>query len=93
MKTNNKNRGMMLVNVLVFSAIAIVIVTAFLTWVSVSVKIAKTTYYKAEALEIAEAGVDYYRWHLAHSPSDFQDGTGSTGPYVHNFYDQYSKKF
>ena len=88
MKTNNKNRGMMLVNVLVFSAIAIVIVTAFLTWVSVSVKIAKTTYYKAEALEIAEAGVDYYRWHLAHSPSDFQDGTGTTGPYVHNFYDK-----
>jgi hypothetical protein len=39
------------------------------------------------ALNIAEAGINYYRWHLAHSPNDFQDGTGKAGPYVHNFSD------
>lgn len=88
MKIKNKNKGMMLVNVLVFSTIAILIVTAFLTWTSASVKIARATYYKGQAFEIAEAGVDYYRWHLAHSPSDFQDGTAAAGPYVHNFYDK-----
>jgi hypothetical protein len=39
------------------------------------------------ALHIAEAGVNYYRWHLAHDPDDFQDGTGAPGPYEHEFID------
>jgi hypothetical protein len=44
------------------------------------------------ALEVAEAGVNYYLWHLAHNSSDFQDGTGAPatppyGPYTHNFND------
>ena len=28
------------------------------------------------SLNIAEAGIDYYKWHLAHDPADFTDGTG-----------------
>ncbi len=39
------------------------------------------------AIDIAEAGVNYYRWHLAHAPTDFQDGTGTSGPYVHSYKD------
>mgnify|MGYP003385811550 CR=1 FL=1 len=45
-----------------------------------------------QALNVAEAGINYYLWHLAHNPSDYQDG-GSTptsppyGPYSHNYYD------
>ncbi len=44
------------------------------------------------ALEVAEAGVNYYLWHLAHNPSDYQDGGiggagPSYGPYAHNYYD------
>lgn len=40
-----------------------------------------------QALAIAEAGVNYYRWHLAHDPDDYQDGTGESGPYVHQYDD------
>jgi hypothetical protein len=40
-----------------------------------------------QALNIAEAGVNYYRWHLAHAPNDFQDGTQTAGPYVHSYRD------
>jgi hypothetical protein len=40
-----------------------------------------------QALSIAEAGVQYYRWHLAHSPSDYTDATGHAGPYVHEYKD------
>lgn len=40
-----------------------------------------------QALMVAEAGAHYYRWHLAHSPSDYQDGTGQPGPYVHDYKD------
>ena len=44
------------------------------------------------ALEVAEAGINYYLWHLAHNSTDYQDGnTGGTGPtygpYTHNYYD------
>lgn len=40
-----------------------------------------------QALNIAEAGVNYYRWHLAHDPDDYQDGTGTGGTYIHEFTD------
>jgi len=46
----------------------------------------------AEAMNVAEAGVNYYLWHLAHNPTDYKDGgttpsTAPYGPYVHNSYD------
>ena len=42
---------------------------------------------REKALQIAEAGLDYYRWFLAHYPTDLQDGTGVAGPYVHVYSD------
>lgn len=41
------------------------------------------------ALTIAQSGAEYYRWHLAHNPTDFTDGTGQPGPYVHAISDPY----
>jgi hypothetical protein len=40
------------------------------------------------AFEIAESGNEYYRWHLAHAPTDYRDGTSGSGPYVHQFFDK-----
>ena len=40
-----------------------------------------------EAVSIAEAGLEYYRWHLAHFPNDLQNGTGVPGPYVTTYKD------
>lgn len=39
------------------------------------------------AFQIAEAGANYYRWHLAHTKDDYYDGQGaeSAGPYVHEY--------
>jgi len=36
----------------------------------------------AKALALAEEGLEYYRWHLSHFPTDLQNGTGAAGPYV-----------
>lgn len=47
----------------------------------------KTQNASEQAMQIAEAGINYYQWHLAHYPSDFQDGTGAPGPYTHNYVD------
>lgn len=46
-----------------------------------------TKYNKEQALNIAEAGLDYYRWFLAHYPTDTMNGTGAPGPYVHVYED------
>jgi hypothetical protein len=43
---------------------------------------------REQAFEIAESGTEYYRWHLAHAPTDYQDGTAHAGPYLHRFYDK-----
>lgn len=43
---------------------------------------------RESAFQIADAGINYYRWHLAHSKTDFQDGTGESGPYVHAYTDK-----
>lgn len=42
---------------------------------------------REQALQIAEAGINYYQWHLAHYPTDYQDGTGAAGPYLHDYID------
>lgn len=53
-----------------------------------------------QAFNIAEAGANYYLWHLSHNGADFKDGqsTPSTpdvnlgyGPYVHNYIDDNGK--
>src|SRR3989344_7280174 len=43
------------------------------------------------ALGIAESGINYYLWHLSHNPTDYQDDTGTAGPYVHNYRDSSGK--
>lgn len=43
--------------------------------------------YKEMSFQLAEAGIEYYRWHLAHNQTDFKDGTLSPGPYVHSYSD------
>jgi hypothetical protein len=89
MKTNSKyNRGYMLIQVIVFGSIAVYILSALVGWASINVKVGRQTFNREKALQIAEAGIDYYRWHLAHAPTDFQDGTGGPGPYVHDFRDK-----
>lgn len=90
---NNKNykrKGLILINVLVFGVIAIVVTIALTNWAATMIKSAKQLSAKEQAFQIAEAGVDYYRWHLAHDQTDYTDGiaTTSTGPFVHDFKDK-----
>lgn len=89
----NKNftRGMILVNVLVFGVIAIIVTTAMVSWAATMLKNTKQLSAREQAMQIAEAGIDYYRWHLAHASTDYKDGTGTTtsnGPFIHDFEDK-----
>ena len=81
-------RGAILIHILVLSAISVYLLTGLVTWTVSSSKASRQMITKEKALQIAEAGVDYYRWHLAHAPTDFQDGMATSGPYVHDFEDK-----
>jgi len=81
--TSSFSHGMVLVNVLIFATIAITVTSALVNWGATVLKTTRTLDVREQALQIAEAGVEYYRWHLAHAPTDYQDGTGAAGPYVH----------
>jgi hypothetical protein len=86
-KDIQKNRGQILIQVIVFSTIASVLLGGLLSWASGNIVATREAVKREEAIQIAEAGIDYYRWHLAHSSNDFQDGSTTPGAYVHYFYD------
>ena len=88
-KENPKNNtGILIVQVLVFGAIAICIITALAGWAATSIKAGNVAFNREQAFQVAEAGIEYYRWHLAHVQTDYQDGTGVAGPYIHELEDK-----
>jgi hypothetical protein len=88
-RLNKKSQsGQILILAIVFGSVAIYFIGALVGWVAVSIKAGRQTFNREQAIQVAEAGIDYYRWHLAHAPTDFQDGTGGSGPYIHDFRDK-----
>jgi hypothetical protein len=81
-------KGMIIIQTIVFGAIAVLMISALATATASSVQIGRITYNREQAFQSAEAGIEYYRWHLAHSATDYQDGTGAPGPYIHTLYDK-----
>jgi len=79
---------MLLVQVLIISFVALVLITGIINWSRTNLEASRQAITREKAIQLAEAGIDYYRWHLAHAQSDYQDGTGAAGPYVHNVYDK-----
>ncbi|PLX21164.1 hypothetical protein C0584_03395 [Candidatus Parcubacteria bacterium] len=87
------NKGSMLVTVMVASSIFIVIAVSLIELGLLRQKVLKKKVSQMQSIHIAEAGVNYYRWHLAHDEVDFMDGTGSDpggggepyGPYIHTY--------
>lgn len=84
----NYNKGIILSGTLVFGMIAVALIIALTSWFGVVLKSSRELLAKEQAFHIAEAGIEYYRWHLAHAAEDFQDGTGQPGPYVHSVEDK-----
>jgi hypothetical protein len=84
-----KTSGQLSLQVLVIGAISMFLIAGFVAWADVYVKSVSRDTNNSESFAIAEAGIEYYRWHLAHAPLDFKDGNAtSTGPYIHPYYDK-----
>ncbi len=87
-KKNKKQNGFLLIGVLVFAAVSIVTITAFVSWATTSSKLARRVQSRESALQIAEAGIEYSRWYLAHYQTDYTLGNVGAGPYIYPFNDK-----
>ncbi len=83
------NRGNILLIAIVFGFISFSVVVVAVTSYAISENRASVKKHNREmAFQIAEAGVNYYRWHLAHNKNDFTDSTTTPGPYIHVYEDK-----
>jgi len=88
--------GFILPAVLALIIAASILGTAVLTVILNNFFVVGNNVQSQQAFNIAEAGINYYLWHMAHNGTDYKDG-GTTpatpdatlgyGPYVHNYID------
>lgn len=83
-----KNKGGLLIPIIIFSSIAVIMMGGIINWTRTTFTANRDLLVRERAIQLAESGIDYYRWHLAHDGDDFQDGTGGPGPYVHQVFDK-----
>ena len=88
----NKHQGSILIFEVVAIFITSLVLLSLLGYASQQLRLVRSSANKELAFHIAEAGANYYEWHLAHFASDYANGTGQTGcnpcgPYVTDFRD------
>lgn len=86
-KDLTKGKGFFLVIVLVFGAIFLTLLSSFIGFIITQSQVVNQRVILEQSSDIAEAGLNYYRWYLAHYPDDVTNGTGLAGPYVHQYFD------
>jgi hypothetical protein len=86
-RIHKKTGGEILVLIIIFTSIFSILLASLIRFLVTRHTAVQIHNAEDQAFQMAEAGVEYYRWHLAHSPDDLQDGTGEAGPYVHDYVD------
>lgn len=89
-------RGIFLPVILLASVVFMAFATAIISLALSNLKMATLHNKRITSMSIAEAGVNYYLWHLAHSNTDYCDGLtcpapladGSYGPFTHQSTDE-----
>lgn len=90
-----QSRGMFLPVILLASVVFLAFATAVISLSLSNLKMATLHNKRINSMSIAEAGVNYYLWHLAHDNTDYCDGVacplilsdGSYGPFTHDYTD------
>ncbi|MBI4068378.1 hypothetical protein HY413_03145 [Candidatus Kaiserbacteria bacterium] len=81
MKKNTQGVTVMLV--MVYMGVFAMVVTMLASYLLVQSNVGRAKYAREQALNIAEAGLEYYKWFLAHNPNNLTNGTGQPGPYTY----------
>ena len=100
---NSSQSGMAVPLVLIVASVFIVFGVSLISWSITSYKNTIRKVRQTQSLQVAEAGINYYKWHLAHNSSDYKDGNdwccngnplltledcgGVCGPYVRDYRD------
>ncbi|MHB0865873.1 MAG: hypothetical protein ACYC1Y_03175 [Minisyncoccota bacterium] len=80
-------RGSIMLLVIIFGGVFFTLLIALSGFVLAQNHAQVISQSRAEAFNIAEAGLEHYRWFLSHFPGDTTDGTGQPGPYVTTYND------
>jgi len=80
-------RGSITPAILVMASSFLIVAYGLLALLALQIDSSNRQIASQQALNIAEAGINYYRWHLAHDPLDYYDGTGSPNIYTHQYND------
>lgn len=93
----HKQLGSMLVGILVITSVFVTFSSALLSLIVQQKKLGLKQEAQALALTIAEAGINYYKWHLDNFTDDYTDGNDNSlcdikppytcGPYTHDYED------
>lgn len=81
------SRGVTTMMVVAFMGIFLIIMGTITSYAFEQAKYGRALYGREQALSIAEAGLEYYRWFLAHNPNNLTNGTGAAGPYAYTVSD------
>lgn len=102
LKWDNKNlkshnnvqneKGAIFIVVLIITSIFVLAMGSMVTFALLQQKLGIQRISWERSLQIAENGINYYRWHLSHDPDDYTDGTGTAGPYIHDVNDPQAGK-
>ncbi len=92
----SRSRGAYLPAIMLASILFIAFAVAIISIATSDLKMTKIHERSVSALDIAEAGVNYYMWHLSHNNKDYCDGLTCVGdppygPYNHQYQDPSGK--
>lgn len=73
--------GSFVILTLVFSGVFLTLISSLAGYIFVEKRAQLAQENREKSLHLAEAGLEYYRWYLAHNPGDLTHGTGNPGPY------------
>lgn len=95
-------RGFTLPTVIAIMLAMMILSSAVMMVVINNLTFADKTNKQQQALNIAEAGINYYLWHMSHDANDYKDGNKTSnptpdpklgyGPYTHDYYDTLAQK-
>lgn len=82
-----RESGVTIMMVIAFMGIFLIIMGTITSFAFQEARYGRALYDREQALSSAEAGLEYYRWFLAHNPDDLTNGTGQPGPYTYTVND------
>lgn len=91
LKTLNLNSGSTLIFTIITIFVFSMVLLSVLSYATTQLRLIRSTIAREQAFQVAEAGVNYYQWRLAHFNTDYYDGNAtstSPGPYVHDYLDK-----